>query len=110
MNNWQTLGWGNRARVTRRFLRGPIICGKQSVHLVVEAFGAEREIFTPDQVEEVAVKEILLQRAPRMFMEVTEERTERDRALAVAVDGACQHGLVPEFGERLCRVVLERYL
>lgn len=28
-----------------------IICGKQSVHVAAEAFGAESEVFTPDQAK-----------------------------------------------------------
>lgn len=57
---------------------GPIIYGKQSVHIGVEAFGAEGDVSTPDQAEEVLVKKNLLQSAPRMFMEVVEAKKERE--------------------------------
>ena len=63
----------------------------------------------PDQVEEVAVKENLLQRSPRMFMDVEEERRMRDEALAAAVEAAHAHGLTPECGERLRRMVLDQF-
>lgn len=33
----------------------------------------------------------------------------RDGALAAVVDTACQHGLAPECGERLRRLVLDKY-
>ena len=88
---------------------GPIMCGRQTVHLRVEAFGAESSVVPPDQAEEVAVKENLLQRSPRMFMDVEEERRMRDGALAAAVDAARKHGLTPECGERLRRMVLDQF-
>lgn len=86
---------------------GPIICGKQSGHFTIEMFSAECEGFTTDQAEEVALKDNLFQNAPHMFMEVAEERRERDGALVAAIDAARQHGLAPECGERLRRLGLE---
>lgn len=53
---------------------GSTICGKQSMHVAIKASGAEGEVSAPDQVEEVAVKENLLQSAPRIFMEVVKKK------------------------------------
>lgn len=79
----------------------PIICWQQSVHVAFEAFGAEDEVFTPDQAKEVAVKVNLLQCAPRMFIEMEEGKRKRDEALKAAVHAAHQHGLTPAYRERV---------
>ena len=44
-----------------------------------------------------------------MFMDVEEERRMRDEALAAAVEAAREHGLTPECGERLRRMVLDQF-
>lgn len=88
---------------------GPTMCGQQAAHVAVEAFCAAGEMFTPDKAQEAAVKENLLQRAPRMFIEMVEGKREHEEVLKMAVDSACQHDLTPSWGERLRWLVLEKY-
>lgn len=51
-----------------------IICGRQAVHVLVQAFGAVDGVSTLDQAEEMTVSEIPLQGTLRMLMNVIEDR------------------------------------
>lgn len=79
----ETLGVGAGEREDET--SGPILCRKQTVRVAVNAFGMPNGLLTPDQTEEEAVKDTLLQRAPRMSMEILEQRQERIGPLAKAM-------------------------
>lgn len=65
------LGVGEREDGTS----GRVLCRQQTVRIAVNAFGVPKDLLTPDQADEGAVKENFLQRAPHMFMKIGEERT-----------------------------------
>lgn len=69
---------------------------QQTVRVAVNAFGVPYDLVTPVQVEEEVVKETFSQRAPRMFMEIREERTEPIGALERAMIAAKQDIFVGE--------------
>lgn len=46
---------------------GSVLCGRQTVHVPVAAFGDMCELVPPDEVKEGAMQDILLSRTPCMF-------------------------------------------
>lgn len=73
---------------------GPVLCGRKKVRVAIKAFCMSIDLRTPDQAEEVAQKETLLQRSPRMFMELGQERIRRMKALVKAVSMAKKDGRI----------------
>lgn len=53
-----------------------MVSGQHTVRVAVNVFDVPNDLVKPDQSGE-PVKESLLQRVPRMFMEIGEERAER---------------------------------
>lgn len=68
------------------------MCGQQTVHVLVSSFTATSDVLPPNQAEEAVVEANFLQLAPRMFMGIGEEKTERKDTLIASIDATLQHG------------------
>lgn len=56
---------------------GSIMCGGQTVHVAVGAFGLTSDALPPDQAEGVVVNENLLQSSPPMLIGMEETKEDK---------------------------------
>lgn len=86
-------------------MHGPVRCGQGAVRLTVEAFDMSNDVLPPDQAEEAAVKDTLLQRFPRISAELKQERIKSMEALTKGLRAAKQE---VKHVVRLSALVLKR--